>query len=84
MYCFVNSISGCINVNNAIRITERGGPYGCETQRIPHFLDNRMTEGGEVINPMSWPRFSLRRFLVLIPVIGRVDPQVHSAAGRVT
>jgi hypothetical protein len=42
-----------------------------------------MTDGGEVINPMSWPLFTLRIFLVLISVIGKIDPQAHSAAGRV-
>jgi hypothetical protein len=25
----------------AIPVTGRGGPYGCETSRLPHFLDSR-------------------------------------------
>jgi hypothetical protein len=34
----------------AIPVTRRGGPYGCETSRLPHFLDNRLTESGEVVS----------------------------------
>jgi hypothetical protein len=30
-----------------IPVTGLGGPYGCETSRLPHFLDNRLTDGGE-------------------------------------
>jgi hypothetical protein len=29
----------------------RGGPQGCEMSRLPHFLDNRLTDGGEVVSP---------------------------------
>jgi hypothetical protein len=32
----------------AIPVTGRGGPHGCEMSRLPHFLDNRLTDGGEV------------------------------------
>jgi hypothetical protein len=41
----------------AIHVTGRGGPYGCETSRLPHFLDNRLTDGGE-ISLMRWPPFA--------------------------
>jgi hypothetical protein len=34
----------------AIPITGRGGPYVCEMSRLPHFLDNRLTDGGEVVS----------------------------------
>jgi hypothetical protein len=27
-----------------------GGPQGCETSRLPHFLHNRLTDGGEVVS----------------------------------
>jgi hypothetical protein len=37
-------------MNKAIRVTSRGGPYGCETSRLPHFLDNRLTDGAEVVS----------------------------------
>jgi hypothetical protein len=32
----------------AIPVTGREGPYGCETSRLPHFLDNRLTHGDEI------------------------------------
>jgi hypothetical protein len=33
----------------AIRVTGRGGPYSSETSRLPHFLDSRLRDGGEVV-----------------------------------
>jgi hypothetical protein len=33
-------------------VTGREGPYGCETSRLPHFLDHRLTDGGEVFSLM--------------------------------
>jgi hypothetical protein len=41
-------------------LTGRGGPYGYETSRLPYFLDNRLTHGGEVVSlthqPPTTPR----------------------------
>jgi hypothetical protein len=34
----------------AVPVTGRGGLYGCETSRLPHFLENRLTDGGEVVS----------------------------------
>jgi hypothetical protein len=39
----------------AIPVTDHGGPYGFETSRIPHFLDNRLTDGSEVVRLTSQP-----------------------------
>jgi hypothetical protein len=33
----------------AIPIRGCEGPQDCETSRLPHFLDNRLTDGGEVV-----------------------------------
>jgi hypothetical protein len=30
----------------AIPVLGCESPYGCETSRLPHFLDNRITDGG--------------------------------------
>jgi hypothetical protein len=34
-----------------IPVTGLGGLEGRETLRIPHFLDNRLTDGGKVVSP---------------------------------
>jgi hypothetical protein len=34
----------------AIPVTGCGGPKGCETSRLPHFLDSRLTDDGEVVS----------------------------------
>jgi hypothetical protein len=43
----------------AILVTGSGGPLGCETSRLPHFLDNRLTDGG--VSLMRWPPFTPRK-----------------------
>jgi hypothetical protein len=49
-------------LGNAILVAGHDdGPYGCETSRIPHFLDNRLTDGGEVVNPTRRPPFTPRK-----------------------
>jgi hypothetical protein len=42
----------------AIRVTGRGDPQGCEMSRLPHFLDYRLTGGGEVVRPTRRPLFT--------------------------
>jgi hypothetical protein len=42
----------------AIPVTGRGGPLCCETSRLPHFLDNRLTDGGEVVSLTRRPPFN--------------------------
>jgi hypothetical protein len=39
-------------------VTGRGGPWGCETSRHPHFLVNRLTDGGEVVSLTRRPPFT--------------------------
>jgi hypothetical protein len=39
----------------AIPVTDRGGPQGCETSRLPHFLD-----GGEDVNITRRSAFTLQ------------------------
>jgi hypothetical protein len=44
----------------AIRVRGRGAPLGCETSRLPHFLDNRLQDGDNVVSltrrPSSTPQ----------------------------
>jgi hypothetical protein len=61
----------------AIPVKGCGGPYGCETSRLPHFLDNRLTQiavrssglGDNCLLPPG-------RFLELISVRDWVDPRI--------
>jgi hypothetical protein len=34
----------------AVPVTDHGGPWGCEISGLPHFLDNRLTDGREVVS----------------------------------
>jgi hypothetical protein len=42
----------------AIPATGRGGPYGCQTSRLPHFLENRLTDGDEDVSLMGRSTFT--------------------------
>jgi hypothetical protein len=67
----------------AIPVTGRGGPDGCETLRLPHSLDNRLTDGGKLsalradrpLPPMKIPGTHFYQRLS--------RPQAHNAAGRI-
>jgi hypothetical protein len=45
----------------AIPVTGHGGPQGCETSRLPHFLDNRLTDSGKVVSLTRRPPFTSRK-----------------------
>jgi hypothetical protein len=45
----------------AIPVTGREGPWGCETSRLPHFLDKRLTDGGEVVSLTRRQPFTPRK-----------------------
>jgi hypothetical protein len=34
----------------ATPVTGRGGLQGCASSRLPHFLDNQLTDGGELVS----------------------------------
>jgi hypothetical protein len=67
----------------ATPVTGRGRLYGCETSRFPHFLDNQLTDGGEVVSLTRRPPLSARR----VPAAHFCErlrrPQGHSVAGRI-
>jgi hypothetical protein len=44
-----------------IPVTGRGDPLGCEASRPPYFLDNLLTDGGEVVSLTRRPSFSPRK-----------------------
>jgi hypothetical protein len=43
-------------------VTSRGVPSGFEKLRLPHFLDNWLTDGSEVVSLTRWPPFTPRNF----------------------
>jgi hypothetical protein len=52
--------------------------------RLPHFLHNRFTDGGEVVSLMRRPPFTLRKIPGTHFCYRLSRPQGHSAAGRTT
>jgi hypothetical protein len=50
-----------VRLSKAIPVTGHGVPYGCETSRLPHFLDNQFTNGGEVSLTRRPALYSLRK-----------------------
>jgi hypothetical protein len=67
----------------AIPVTGREGPWGCETSRLPYFLDNQLTDVGEVVSPTRRPPFTPRKIPGTHFCSRLSRPQGHSAAGRV-
>jgi hypothetical protein len=47
-----------IKKGKAILVTGLRGPEGCETSRLPHFLDNRLTDGGKIVRLTPRPPFT--------------------------
>jgi hypothetical protein len=41
-----------------IPIIGHEGSYDCETSRLPHLLENRLTDGGEVVSLTRRPPFT--------------------------
>jgi hypothetical protein len=44
------SVHCVLLLDKAIPVTDLGGPYGCETSRLPHFLHNQLTDDSEVVS----------------------------------
>jgi hypothetical protein len=45
----------------AILVTGRGGPLGCETSRLPHYVGSRLTDGGQFVILTLRLAFTLRK-----------------------
>jgi hypothetical protein len=50
-----------IKKGKAVPVTGCGSPKGCKTWRLPHSVDNRSTDGGEVVSLGLRPRFNTRK-----------------------
>jgi hypothetical protein len=44
-----------VQKGKATPVKGRQGPYGCETSRLPHYLDNQLTDGGKTVSLMRRP-----------------------------
>jgi hypothetical protein len=61
-YGFIGRAEDCKKgKGKAIGVTGREGPQVCETSRLPHFLGNRLTDGGEFVSPTRRPPFTPRK-----------------------
>jgi hypothetical protein len=54
-----------------------------EASRLPHFLDSRLTDGGEVVSLTRRPPLTAGRFFVLFSVKRHSRTQGQSAAGSI-
>jgi hypothetical protein len=62
MNIFVHEISAAVGGGGkAIPVTGRGDPYVYETSRLPHFLDNRLTDDGEIVTLKQRSLFTPRK-----------------------
>jgi hypothetical protein len=65
-----------LRTDKAFPVTDHGGPQGCDTLRLSHFLENRLRDGREVFNLTVGCPLPPGRLLAHISVIGCVDPWV--------
>jgi hypothetical protein len=66
----------------AIPVTGHEGPKGFKTSRLPYFLDNRLTDGGEVSLTRRPPLTPQEDSWYSFPLEAESTPR-HSAAGRI-
>jgi hypothetical protein len=69
--------------SKAFPVTGRGGPQRCEISRLPHFLDNSLTDGGEAVSLTRRPPFTARKIPGIDFCYWLCRLQGHSAAGRI-
>jgi hypothetical protein len=57
-----------IHLAIAIPLTGFEGLQGCEMLRMPHCLDNRLTDGGEVVGTTNRPRSTPQKHKLSVSV----------------
>jgi hypothetical protein len=58
LLCSTDLYAESVQPSKTVLVIGRGGPEVCETSRLPHFLDNRLTDGGEVVSLTLRPPFT--------------------------
>jgi hypothetical protein len=72
-----------VKKGKSIPVTGYRVPQGCETSRLPHFLDNWLTDNSEVISLMRQPPFTPRNIPGTYFCYKLSQPQAHSMAERI-
>jgi hypothetical protein len=67
----------------AIPVTGTERSYGCGKSRLPHFLENRLTDGDEIVRLQRRPPFTPRKIPGTHLCWRLSQPQGHSEAGRI-
>jgi hypothetical protein len=67
----------------AIPVTGRGGSCSCETSRLPHFLNDRLTDNGDVVSLTRRPSLTPRQIPGTNFCWRLSRPKGFSAAGRI-
>jgi hypothetical protein len=70
--------------SKTLPVTFRGNRQVCETSRLPHFLENRLTDGGKVVSLKQGPSFTVRQIFGTCFCQNLSRSQEHNAAGRIT
>jgi hypothetical protein len=91
MFYIFTGIPNCVWVfllstskkSKVIPVTGCGGLYGCETSRLPHFLNSRHTDGVEVVSLTHRPVFTTRKIPGTHFCYRLSRSHGHSAAGRI-
>jgi hypothetical protein len=61
-HLFAVSKASVISKGKEITVTGCRSPQDCETTRLPYFLDNWLTDAGEVVSLMRWPPFTSQEY----------------------
>jgi hypothetical protein len=73
-----------IRINDeAILAAGRGGPYGCETSRLPHLLDSLLTDCCHVVSLTRRQVFTRRKVPGTHFCYRMSQPQGHSGTGKI-
>jgi hypothetical protein len=82
-YPLLNFTAGVKQQNKAIPLTGRGDPLGCETSRLPHFLENRLTDGGEFVKLTRRSHFAPGKIPRNNLYLSLIRSQGHSEAWKI-
>jgi hypothetical protein len=67
----------------AIPVTGREGQQGCETSGLPHFLENRLADSGEVSRLTRRPPLTVKKIPGTHLCYRLSRPQGRSSAGKI-